>query len=172
MTLSRHLRSFILPLFAAGIIPFFQVIRFNPVGLKIALSHPYLQIPLGALLFCLGLVLLVTTIRMFASIGKGTLAPWDPTRRLVIQSVYAYVRNPMISGVFFMLLGEMLLFGSWAIGAWALIFIIINTLYFKLSEEPGLAERFGQEYLTYRSNVPMWIPRLKPWHPEQEDGQK
>lgn len=69
----------------------------------------------------------------------------------------------MISGVLIILLGESVLLGSLAILAWALLFFLVNIVYFKLSEEPGLLERFGEEYKNYRSNVPMWLPRTKPW---------
>lgn len=46
---------------------------------------------------------------------------------------------------------------------WFICIVVVNTIYFKLSEEPGLVKRFGTEYKQYRQNVPMWIPRLKPW---------
>ncbi|OGO38290.1 MAG: hypothetical protein A2W35_18695 [Chloroflexi bacterium RBG_16_57_11] len=82
------------------------------------------------------------------------------------------MRNPMISGVLFTLVGEAILFGSCAIGIWGLLFFVINTIYFKASEEPRLVRRFGQEYLIYRANVPMWLPRLKPWQAENKDGQQ
>jgi protein-S-isoprenylcysteine O-methyltransferase Ste14 len=98
--------------------------------------------------------------------GRGTLAPWNPTQKLVTDGVYRYVRNPMISGVLFILIGETIFFGSWLLFIWALIFGIGNTFYLRLSEEPGLVRRFGEEYLVYRRNVPMWIPRLKPWNRE------
>jgi protein-S-isoprenylcysteine O-methyltransferase Ste14 len=170
VSLFRHRRSFILPLVVTVVIPFFLTARFHPFNLKINLRQPLLQLVAGLLLLCLGLALLVSTIRMFASTGKGTLAPWDPTQQLVVQGVYAHTRNPMISGVLFILVGEAILSGSSAIWIWALLFFAINTIYFKLLEEPGLARRFGQEYLTYRLNVPMWIPRLKPWCPDREAG--
>jgi protein-S-isoprenylcysteine O-methyltransferase Ste14 len=170
VSLPRYLRSFILPLVVTVIIPFFLVASFHPFRLKIFLPRPLLQLLVGSLWFCSGLALLVSTIRMFAAIGKGTLAPWDPTQKLVVQGVYAHTRNPMISGVLFILVGYTILSGSWAIGTWALMFFAINTIYFKLFEEPGLVRRFGQEYLTYRANVPMWVPRLKPWHPNGESA--
>jgi protein-S-isoprenylcysteine O-methyltransferase Ste14 len=119
----------------------------------------------GSIFILLGLLIIVLTIRMFIMIGKGTLAPWDPTRRLVTGSLYAYVRNPMILGVFTVLVGEAILFTSAGIALWAITFFIINTVYFILSEEPGLAKRFGDEYLEYKRNVPRWIPRIRPWHP-------
>jgi protein-S-isoprenylcysteine O-methyltransferase Ste14 len=69
----------------------------------------------------------------------------------------------MISGVALMLLGEAAGTGSRAVGLWAASFLVVNHLYFVLSEEPGLERRFGQEYRAYQANVPRWIPRLLPW---------
>jgi protein-S-isoprenylcysteine O-methyltransferase Ste14 len=69
----------------------------------------------------------------------------------------------MISGVALMLLGEAACSGSRAVGLWAASFLVVNHLYFVLSEEPGLERRFGPEYRTYQANVPRWIPRLRPW---------
>jgi protein-S-isoprenylcysteine O-methyltransferase Ste14 len=71
-------------------------------------NHVVLPI-LGGVLIFLGLGLMIATIRLFMRVGKGTLAPWNPTQRLVVQGVYRHVRNPMISGVFFTLLGEAVL---------------------------------------------------------------
>jgi protein-S-isoprenylcysteine O-methyltransferase Ste14 len=159
--LLRQLRSFVLPFTVAVIIPFLVVGRFRPFGVRLYLPVPFVQVPLSVLLFFGGLLLLVITIRLFIKIGTGTLAPWDPTRKLVTEGVYRHVRNPMISGVLFLLIGEAVLFGSWLLLVWALVFALVNTLYFRLSEEPGLAKRFGEEYLLYKQNVPMWIPRLR-----------
>ncbi len=114
--------------------------------------------------FGLGLFLIVWTIRLFVRVGKGSLAPWNPTKRLITIGPYAYVRNPMLSGVFMFLLGEALLFRSWVLFYYLLVFIIINAIYFPLSEEKGLIKRFGDEYINYRNNVPRFIPRLRPWH--------
>lgn len=69
----------------------------------------------------------------------------------------------MITSVAGVLLGEALLFGSWVVGVWALLFVLVNHTYFVLSEEPGLALRFGEGYQVYKANVPRWIPRLTPW---------
>lgn len=160
---SRQLLSLILPVTVAVIIPFLIVGRFHPFRVELHLPLPFVQIPLGSLFFCGGLALLVITARLLARKGRGTLAPWDPTRELVTDGLYRYVRNPMISGVLFMLTGETILCGSWSLLVWVLVFAAVNTVYFRLSEEPGLAARFGEEYLAYKHNVPRWIPRLKPW---------
>jgi protein-S-isoprenylcysteine O-methyltransferase Ste14 len=163
----RQIRSFVLPITAAVIVPFLIIARYDPFRLDIRLPLPALQAPLGLAFFLAGLALLVLTVRLFHSVGQGTLAPWDPPRRLVTRGVYRYVRNPMISGVLFMLLGEAILGGSQGLFTWFILFLVINTTYFKLLEEPGLVRRFGQDYITYRQHVPMWIPRLKPWEPEE-----
>ena len=118
---------------------------------------------LGAALIALGLALMAQTIALFATVGDGTLAPWDPTARLVVRGPYRRVRNPMISGVLCVLLGEALLFGSPALLAWSALFFAVNAVWFPLVEEPGLRQRFGADYEAYRAAVPRWLPRLRPW---------
>jgi protein-S-isoprenylcysteine O-methyltransferase Ste14 len=129
-------------------------------------SVPALKVMLsiiGVTCISLGLLLMIATIRLFVKVGKGTLAPWEPPQRLVVQGVYRHVRNPMISGVLFVLLGESIITASLPLFLWFVIFEIVNALYIPLSEEPGLIKRFGDEYLTYKRNVPRWVPRLTPW---------
>ena len=121
------------------------------------------RLMVGAICLLAGLTLAIWTIRLFQNKGKGTLAPWDATRHLITSGPYAYVRNPMITGIFLILTGEACLLGSYAIGIWTVVFLVINLIYFPLSEEPGLRARFGKEYDTYCQNVPRYIPRLTPW---------
>jgi protein-S-isoprenylcysteine O-methyltransferase Ste14 len=113
----------------------------------------------GALLVAAGVALWFATVRLFAVEGEGTLAPWDPTRKLVARGPYRYVRNPMISGVVLVLLGEAALLGSLGILAWAAIFFTVNAVWFPLVEEPGLRRRFGPDYEEYSRSVPRWVPR-------------
>jgi protein-S-isoprenylcysteine O-methyltransferase Ste14 len=124
-----------------------------------------LPVVLGLALIAVGLALWVWTVRLFARIGKGTLAPWDPTRRLVVEGPYRYVRNPMITAVLAVLLGEAALFGSSALLVWWGAFFAVNWAFFVLHEEPGLERRFGDEYRDYKRNVPRWVPRRSPWTP-------
>jgi protein-S-isoprenylcysteine O-methyltransferase Ste14 len=103
-SLRHQIRSLVLPLIVVIVVPLLLVVRTNPLSIQYLSMLPYLQIPFGCLLFGVGLLLLVVTIRLFIRIGKGTLAPWDPTQRLVTEGVYGHVRNPMISGVSSMVL--------------------------------------------------------------------
>ena len=115
----------------------------------------------GALL--IGLTLFVSSLRRFAGEGKGTLAPWDPPRTLVISGPYRYVRNPMFSGVVFVLFGEALVLLSRAHLSWALVFLVVNLIYIPLLEEPQLQRRFGESYAEYCRHVRRLLPRSKPW---------
>ncbi len=117
----------------------------------------------GGIMVAAGLFLLVTTIKQFARQGKGTLAPWDPPKKLVIEGSYRYSRNPMISGVSIVLLGEVIIFGSIPLLIWFLYFTITNNIYIIKREEPLLEKQFGDEYLEYKRNVPRIIPRSKTW---------
>ncbi|MGF7117153.1 methyltransferase family protein [Methanobacterium oryzae] len=116
----------------------------------------------------LGLLFVSYTNKSFLKIGKGTLAPWDPPKKLVIGGAYRHVRNPMISGVLMIVLGEALIFASIELFLLFILFFIVNHIYFVYSEEPGLIKRFGRDYIEYKKNVPRWIPRLTPWKKKNE----
>lgn len=118
---------------------------------------------LALLLIGSGMGVIVWTVRLFATVGKGTPAPWDPPKRLVIRGPYRYTRNPMISGSLLTLIGETLLFRSVPLAILSAFFFLVNAIYFPLIEEKGLEIRFGKAYRRYKAHVPRWIPRLRPW---------
>jgi protein-S-isoprenylcysteine O-methyltransferase Ste14 len=120
----------------------------------------------GLLVLAVGLILFSAALRNFVTEGEGTLAPWDPPRRLVVRGPYRYVRNPMISGVVFVLFGEALTLLSRPHFAWALIFLAVNSIYIPLLEETSLRRRFGDSYVKYCRHVPRLIPRFRPWESE------
>jgi protein-S-isoprenylcysteine O-methyltransferase Ste14 len=119
----------------------------------------------GVLVGVLGLLLVGSTIRQFATRGHGTLAPWDPPEKLVVSGIYRRVRNPMITGVVLLLCAESLFFRSLVLAGWMAVVFALNALYIPWVEEPGLVRRFGAAYEEYRAHVPRWIPRLTPWDP-------
>jgi len=163
--LLRHLLSILLLPFVVVIVVPWRILRLaaTPSPLPVHSLAGGLRVALGALLFTAGFAFFAWCVRLFARVGHGTLAPWDPTEALVVVGPYRYVRNPMITGVAVMLLGETILWSSRGVGVWAASFLVINHLYFVLSEEPGLEHRFGQPYRAYMADVPRWIPRLRPW---------
>jgi protein-S-isoprenylcysteine O-methyltransferase Ste14 len=115
----------------------------------------------GALLLCGGAALVAHSIRLFVRLGRGTLAPWDPTQLLVNAGAYRFTRNPMKGGLFLVLLGETLLLRSAALAVWLACFASVNIVYIRVAEEPGLLARFGQPYRDYCARVPRWWPSLR-----------
>jgi protein-S-isoprenylcysteine O-methyltransferase Ste14 len=115
----------------------------------------------GLLALGAGLALFATTVRLFTSLGRGTLAPWDPPERLVVRGPYRHLRHPMISGVALVLAGEVLLVRSTGIAIWLAGFVTVNAFYLPLVEEPALVRRFGDDYERYMDRVPRWLPRLR-----------
>lgn len=134
------------------------------VGWGLGTTLSVLTVLLGIALVASGFGVWLWTVRLFSRIGKGTLAPWDVTSNLVVEGPYRHMRNPMITAVVTLLVGEAILFGSLLVLAWAGLFLAINYAYFLLAEESGLERRFGDEYRAYKRNVPRWIPRRTPWH--------
>jgi len=161
MTILKNIFSFILPI---------TVLILVPRWIEKSWTVPsYVNLVAGSTLGLIGLSVMAVTITSFIRIGKGTLAPWSPTQKLVVVGLYRYVRNPMIMGVATVLLAEAVTFWSLPILEWAGIFILINTTYFILSEEPGLEHRFGQDYIEYKKHVGRWIPRLTPYQMQEQN---
>ncbi|HWB40423.1 MAG TPA: isoprenylcysteine carboxylmethyltransferase family protein [Gemmatimonadales bacterium] len=161
--LLRHaLAIAVLPVTVAVVVPVWLARR-NDVTLALGDGPGAVaMLVAGVGLAGVGLLLFVGSVGRFAAEGRGTLAPWDPPRELVISGPYRHVRNPMISGVTLMLFGEALVLRSRAHLLWACLFLAANALYIPLVEEPALARRFGDGYREYCRQVPRLIPRLKP----------
>jgi protein-S-isoprenylcysteine O-methyltransferase Ste14 len=167
VTLLRHLLSIaLLPFTVAVVVPIWIARRyFISLHLGGSIAEIALQL-LGISVLAVGLMLFVASLRRFATEGKGTLAPWDPPRALVLRGPYRFVRNPMISGVIFVLFGEGLLLLSLPHAIWAAAFLLLNLLYIPVFEEPQLEQRFGDAYREYRRHVRRFFPRLSPWTPQ------
>jgi protein-S-isoprenylcysteine O-methyltransferase Ste14 len=164
MTFLRHLLAIaILPFTVAVLVPVWITQR-NGIDPSLGESFTELTLQLAGLgVLGVGLFLFVASLKRFATEGKGTLAPWDPPRVFVVRGPYRFVRNPMISGVIFVLLGEALVLLSTPHVIWAITVFLINLVYIPLLEEPQLAARFGEPYREYCGNVRRFIPRLHPW---------
>jgi protein-S-isoprenylcysteine O-methyltransferase Ste14 len=164
ITFARHLIAFLaLPFVVAVVIPVWIArrsgIAFSP---RPDLAGSLVQL-LGLGVGLVGVWLFAFSLLHFVQRGRGTLAPWDPPRNLVVSGPYRYVRNPMISGVIFVLFGESLLLLSRPHATWAVAFLLINVVYIPLMEEPFLHSRFGESYSEYKRHVRRFVPRLRPW---------
>ena len=163
--LLAHMRSILaLPFMVLVIIPGIICLALDAAEFKIGIPA-WIRWILAIAFTLPGLWLFITTLRLFHHRGKGTLAPWDPPKHLVIEGPYRFVRNPMISGVFLLLVAESLWFSSWFILVWSICFFLINHFYFIFREEPQLRQRFGDSYIRYCEHVSRWLPHFKPWSP-------
>jgi protein-S-isoprenylcysteine O-methyltransferase Ste14 len=114
----------------------------------------------GLIVTALGAALAVWCILSFAVLGRGTPAPFDPPRRLVVRGPYRFVRNPMYLGASLALAGAALFLQSLALLAYAAGFLLITHVFVVVYEEPALKRTFGDDYETYQRRVPRWLPRL------------
>jgi len=115
----------------------------------------------GLELVALGGGLAVWCVVTFALVGKGTPAPFDPPRKLVIAGPYRWVRNPMYIGAGLVLVGTALFYRSEALAAFAAAFWVVVHAFVVLYEEPTLERTFGAQYSDYRNAVHRWLPK---WH--------
>ncbi len=114
----------------------------------------------GVFVALAGAALALWCILTFALVGRGTPAPFDPPRRLVVTGPYRYVRNPMYLGATLVLVGAALVFRSRALLVYAGGFLAAMHVFAVGYEEVALARLFGQDYAAYRAAVPRWVPRV------------
>ena len=115
----------------------------------------YLAFPL----WLIGFAMLVWCFWDFVQKGKGTPAPIEPPKELVVSGLYNHVRNPMYVGVTSILIGHFLWFGFWNLLIYAAVIVLAFHSFVTLYEEPNLRQRFGAAYEAYCQRVPRWIPR-------------
>jgi protein-S-isoprenylcysteine O-methyltransferase Ste14 len=106
-----------------------------------------------------GLVMILRCFADFVRGGRGTPAPYDPPRELVVAGLYRHVRNPQYVGVVLVVVGEALLTGRVVLFGYAALLAIGYHLFVRYYEEPTLGRLFGEPYARYREAVPRWLPR-------------
>jgi protein-S-isoprenylcysteine O-methyltransferase Ste14 len=129
------------------------------LSLKPMIPAPYNY--LGLVVFVPALLLEIWTLYIFITKGKGTPIPLEATQHLITEGPYRYVRNPMEIGTTFITGGMAVIFGSYTL-LLIFIFTALHSLEFSSGiEDIEMTDRFGQEWLDYKTRVPMWIPRLR-----------
>ena len=155
MTALKSLLFFILaPGMVAGFIPL-ALLQTGPQTQTGFLS--YLAFPL----WLSGVATLLWCFWDFLVKGRGTPAPIDPPKELVVSGLYNYVRNPMYVGVSLVNIGHFLWFGFWNLLIYTAVVFIAFNAFVTYYEEPNLKTRFGAAYEDYLRKVPRWIPRFR-----------
>lgn len=129
------------------------------IGLNSIFPNPF-NIVLSIPIFLFALFLIGWSVQNFL-IVKGTPVPFNPPPQLVTTGPYAYTRNPMLTGVFSLLFGCGVFFGSLSLlFVFTPLFICINFWELKSIEEPELEKRLGEDYVKYRKSTPMFFPNV------------
>jgi protein-S-isoprenylcysteine O-methyltransferase Ste14 len=163
---TRRIRTLLTPL---GMFAFVLLVTLIVIGAvlfdKLLKFHKVLDPPLNLVIslpmICFGLFMTGWSVFNFAKV-KGTPVPFNPPPKLVDTGPYAITRNPMLTGVFFILLGAGALLGSISLVCiFTPVFIALMALELKMIEEPELEKRLGKEYVEYKERTPMFFPGLK-----------
>jgi protein-S-isoprenylcysteine O-methyltransferase Ste14 len=165
VTGNKHVRMFFTPVFAAFFLSLIVLMVFFALkvdaffNLPRPLAYPW-NYAVSLPLLVGGSLLWLWSVLQFAK-AKGTPVPVSPPAKLVDTGPYAYVRNPMLSGVFLILFAIAFLTGSLSLlFIFAPAFMGLSILEFKLVEEPELEKRLGQEYLEYKRKTPILVPKI------------
>jgi protein-S-isoprenylcysteine O-methyltransferase Ste14 len=146
--------TIIVPGFWTVLVPYWVVGRGARLELRGASAAGGLIVAAGVALY------LMCAFWGFALRGKGTPAPIDPPKKLVVEGPYRVVRNPMYWSVLCVMLGEALAFRSVALAEIGCAFFVLAALFVMVFEEPMLRRKFGAEYDAYCQRVPRWLPRF------------
>lgn len=117
-------------------------------------TAPVWLLVLGLAFILVGLALSIWSIIHMRHVGMGN--PFDAfghevaprTRHLMTDGPYRYSRNPMLLGVFALLIGVAAILHTWQAGLIFVVFVAIM-LCQVASEEKRLAKDFGDEYAEY-----------------------
>ena len=134
------------------------------VPLLIARGRPVasgLALALSVVLLGAGASLYAWCVWSFATIGRGTPAPIDAPKALVIRGPYRFTRNPMYAGVLTVILGWAVLYRAPVLAGYALGVTCCFHLFIVLYEEPHLRGVFGPEFDAYTARVGRWWPRMR-----------
>ncbi len=140
----------------AGIIMFSYILKTGILG------SPWIILfrIIGAIIIALGII-----IWMIGALGSD-MDNNIAQNRLKTNGIYAWVRNPMYTGWWFLITGISLMWHN----VWLLLLIPVNwvimTIALKKTEEKWLLEVYGQEYRDYC----MRVNRCLPWFPKKGDG--
>ena len=149
----------LLPGTVAGYVPL-QIVAATDPGFSIDFKVSSIA---ASCLIVLGACVLLRCVWDFFAVGRGTLAPLNPPKHLVVNGLYRFTRNPMYNGVLAVILGEAWLFRSTPLLKYAAVVFVLFSVFVVVYEEPALDAQFGESYRAYRRAVPRWGFTTRPY---------
>ncbi len=152
------IKNVIFTIFVPGTVAFyipFRILSGQMDSFSIEWGLPqYLSMPI----FTIGAAIYFWCLWDFAVTGRGTPAPIDAPKKLVVKGLYRYVRNPMYTGVLSLILGWATMYNSYELLKYAILMWVIFYMVVLIYEEPMLKRQFGESYERYRKSVRRWLP--------------
>jgi protein-S-isoprenylcysteine O-methyltransferase Ste14 len=134
-----------------------RILAWSGIARPAELAWPQIA---GIAIATAGALVALSCLWAFAWIGKGTPAPFDPPRKLVVRGPYRFLRNPMYVGAGLAVGGAALFFESIQLLAFVALFLLATHLFVLFYEEPTLKRTFGPEYESYCRRVHRWWPSV------------
>lgn len=145
--------------------PLTFLIALVALRLDVALGHAaFLPSPLNyglaAASLVAGLGVVGVSYAELVFVGAGSPSPTaGRTLRLVRSGIYAYSRNPSVIGKLLGVLAVGLALNSFSFCFLLVPLLLTGSLIEKVwRQEPVLVEIFGEEYVAYKNEVPLFLP--------------
>ncbi|MEH6402850.1 MAG: isoprenylcysteine carboxylmethyltransferase family protein [Sneathiella sp.] len=117
---------------------------------------PLARLIIGGIPACIGLFFIISEAKSHKKSGSN-VEPWKPTTTIIDTGLYAYSRNPIYVGMAIVYVS--ITIAAFSLGALLLFpFCLLVIHYFVIAkEETYLEDKFGDEYLRYKSRVRRWF---------------
>ena len=125
---------------------------------KIDLIHLPNQDLISIIILIIGVLILINPIVKFIK-SKTTIDPikFKKVNKLIISGIYKYSRNPMYLGLLMIVISTSIFYlNIFSITTPFLFYCWINRFQIK-REEIFLTEKFGKEYVSYKTKTRRWI---------------
>lgn len=148
----------------AGVIMFPPLLYLLALTAGLTVSHflpnPFLPatvaLPAGIALLVIGLVV-VWSAAGSMNRHKTTIHPAGVTTTLVSEGIYRFTRNPMYVSFTLIYSGILLMFNAWFGFVLLIPLLVLVQKGIIEREEHYLTRKFGNEYLTYKTQVRRWF---------------
>jgi protein-S-isoprenylcysteine O-methyltransferase Ste14 len=163
--MALFLKNLLFTVFVPGMLAgYLPIVLVRPTG--VVLAGAGLR-ALPALLFLgAGMLIYFLCVWHFAVTGRGTPAPIDAPKTLVVAGLYHYVRNPMYLGVLSVVTGWAILTAAPVLVLYLMALAGAFHLFVIGYEEPALRRRFGPAYEAYCRAGPRWLPARRRSDPQ------
>jgi protein-S-isoprenylcysteine O-methyltransferase Ste14 len=110
-------------------------------------------------LLFIGIIFTAICFFEFITVGRGSFVHFDAPKNFVASGLYKYSRNPMYLGVLLIFFGYGFLSGSLSILTLTFLLFLLAHIIVVFVEEPGLENKFGVSYISYKKSIGRWLPK-------------